>query len=157
MRPIKPRNKSQLAAYLGISAAAVGTLLKAPDAPAPIGKGVYDPAAVKAFWHTRKALDKAKPSGTYAEELIAKTAAQRALLELELEVKRGNLIERDTVEMQQRAFVQTVQSDLLNMPQTLALMLVGKDQSGMELEIKGYVRRLIESWKKLAKKGEVEK
>ncbi len=145
-------NKSAIASRLGISAAAVGQLLKAPDAPAEVEKGLFDLAAVRAFWKSRKALDKAKPTGSYADELKAKTAAQRALLELDLEVKRGNLIDRDTVEMQQRAFVQVVQSDLLNAHTTLALLVSGKTGADLETEIKGFMRRLIQSWQKLAKK-----
>ena len=153
MRKTKSMNKTKLAAHLGISAAAVGVLLRAPDAPTPTGKGVYDLAAVKAFWQTRKALDKSNPTGTYAEELKAKTAAQRALLELDLEVKRGNLLDKDTVEMQQRAFVQVTQSDLMNAHTTLALLVAGKTGPEIETEIKGYMRRLIQSWQKLAKRS----
>lgn len=154
MKPTPPLNKATIARRLGISAAAVGMLLKAPDAPGPVQKGLYDFAAVNAFWKSRKALDKSKPTGSYADELKAKTAAQRALLELELEVKRGNLIDRDTVEMQQRAFVQVVQSDLLTAHSTLALLISGKTGPDVETEIKGFMRRLIQSWQKLAKKSD---
>jgi hypothetical protein len=143
---------TQLAKRLKCSTKAVSMLLKAPEAPAPIGKGMWDLDAVRAFQSERRSLDKSKPTGTYAEALRAKTEAQRDLLKLELEVKRGNLIDKDTVEMQQRAFVQVVQSGVLNMHTTLAMLVAGKSQGECETEIKGYARRMIESWKKLAKK-----
>lgn len=153
---MKPLCKADIARKLGISAAAVGMLLRAPDAPAPVGKGRYDLTAVKAFWQSRKALDKSKPTGTYAEELKAKTAAQRALLELELEIKRGQLVYREATEQAQREFVSVVQNDMLNAHTSLALRVVGKPVEECELEIKAFMIRMIHGWQKAAKSQETE-
>jgi hypothetical protein len=54
--------------------------------------------------------------------------------------------------MQQRQFVQTVQAGLLNTHTTLAVLVQGKTQPECENEIKAFMRRMIESWQKLAKK-----
>ena len=140
-----------LATACGSSPSVMIRAAKMPDFPGAVS-GAYSVPAVKAWMKKQSELNKANPGGTYAEELKAKVTAQRQLLDLELEVKRGNLIDRDTVEMQQRAFVQVVQSGLLNMHTTLAMLVAGKTQGECETEIKGYARRMIESWKKLAKK-----
>jgi hypothetical protein len=146
---MKVANQTQLATLMNLSRVSVGKLLKAPDAPKQCERGKWNVSEVRAFWKVRQSLDKSKPAGTYAEELIAKTAAQRALLELELETKRGNLLDKDTVELRERGFVQTIQTDLLNAHTTLAQLVAGKTVPECETEIRAFMRRQIQHWAKM--------
>jgi hypothetical protein len=84
-----------------------------------------------------------------SRESLADTRAK--LAELELAEREGRLINKDTVDMQKHAFVQIVQSGIMSMHTTLAMLCLGKTQSECETEIKGYARRMIEGWKKLAR------
>jgi hypothetical protein len=154
--PNKVRSIRALAKACGMSHPALLAQMKNPGFPPADKKGLYSVAATKAFLESRRELDKANPGGSMKQSLERKAAAQAGREELKLQVERGLLIDKDTVEMQQRAFVQVVQSDLLNAHTTLAVLVSGKTGPDLENEIKAYMRRMIESWQKLAKKGGAE-
>lgn len=126
----------QAAASAGLSPSAVHRKMKE-------NPRLTAPQAAQTVKKERRSLHESR-------EAIADTRAK--LAEIELAEREGRLIDYETVEMQQRNFVQTVQSGLLNMPAPLAMILHGKTQPEMEIEIKSYARRLMQSWQKMAKK-----
>jgi hypothetical protein len=151
----KPRrlNQTELAKYFGCNQSAISAQAKQPDAPALGPDRRYSLTEWVKFRRHQEAMNKAKPSGSYGEELRAKVAAQRALLELELEVKRGSLLERDTVERHQREFVQVVTNGLLNAPQPLSLLVANKPPAECAKVIREFNRRMLEGWQKMNQKG----
>jgi hypothetical protein len=150
--PVKVRSIRALAKACKVAFAVMLRHSKQPGFPSPDANGMYSVAAAKAYLESRRELDKANPGGSMKESLERKAAAQAGREELKLQVEKGILIDKDTVDMQQRQFVQTVQAGLLNTHTTLAVLVQGKTQPECENEIKAFMRRMIESWQKLAKK-----
>ena len=144
---MKTPNKAELARLCGISRQAISKHLRKPDAPRPDRQGRYDVAKVKAFLAERAELNTARPGGSYADALARRTEAQAKLAELDLDEREGRVIDRDTVEMQARAFVQTVQTDLLTMHATLALLVAGKPVSECAGVIRPFALSILKRWK----------
>ena len=155
--PTKVKSLRALAKALKLSPAAIKKHASEPGFPPADRAGLYSVPATRAFLESRRELDKAAPGGSYKQSVERKAAAQARREELKLAVEEGALVNAETVEMQQRQFVQVVQSDLLNAHTTLAMLVTGKTGAELENEIKGFMRRMIESWKKLAKKKEDER
>lgn len=112
-----------------------------------------DPEKLAAFIKEEQKKDNRLQSSDVIRQAKDALAVYRAkMAKLDFDKAEGRLIDKDTVEMQQRAFVQTVTAGVLNMHTTLALLVAGKSVQDCETEIRAYGRRMLESWKKLARK-----
>ena len=112
-----------------------------------------DPSAVYRMMKADPSLDAegaAKAVANVKETRNIMLRCKARLAELDLAEREGRLIDKETVERDQRAFVQIVTNDLLTCHGTIAHLCVGKTHAEAETAVKTHIRRMLENWQKLA-------
>jgi len=101
---------------------------------------------------------KGKPGRPWVRDAdgICKPTTPRQLLDwrkaematLDLEVRRGELVERDAVDRANRATAQMIQTDLQGMGRRLAPLLVGRDIVQIQTALDSSVREMLNQWRR---------
>jgi hypothetical protein len=119
--------QKQLSRRWKIGASTVSKLLSHPDAPKPTLGGRYDAGACDAYRRERLALAGRLDGDTSMAEIRRKQEARKLeLLDIDVAVKRGDLVPVAEVVQNARADASLIRTSMSGMAAALAPQLVGK-------------------------------